>query len=425
MAAVNWVPIEAAKLRVGHYVRIGHRWLDHPFIQHSFTITSPNDVAIIRAAGLTKLFIDPARSMAVPDAGSEPADAMSQPAEPLAVDFERLHNEKTAYARTVRRQRDELATAQRRYGESAERAEALLLQIDDGGRLAAVQVAEIIQSLLADLAGADSSPLAFAGVAKPLTMQRRLAFLSLDAATIAGLVGRRLGLEGEAQQVLATAAMLHSVGLSRIPVELRDERHVSPESLLGLQDYPLLGMQQLRSCGGFEPDVMKIVRQHREHLDGSGFPEGASERDIHPHAPIVGAIREFQLLTVDAGLTPAAALARLYRERRGHYGEWAVDNLIATLTVYPPGTFLGLSDGSIARVMRVSTEARRRPLVSLFDEQVEPQEAEILDLSAVRGVSVASVLNPASLARPVLDFFGSSLSGFAVASASDAASLAA
>jgi HD-GYP domain-containing protein (c-di-GMP phosphodiesterase class II) len=221
--------------------------------------------------------------------------------------------------------------------------------------------------------------------------------------------------------------MLHSVGLSQLPEELRDERRVSPENRLELQDYPLLGVQQLRACGGFAPDVMKIVRQHREHLDGSGFPEGASEGDIHPHAPIVGAIREFQLLTVDAGHTPAAALAQLYRDRRGPYGAWAVDNLIATLTVYPPGTFLSLSDGSIARVMRVSTASRLRPLVCLFDEQVEPQEAEILDLSAVREVSIASVLNPAALAQPVLDFFGSSLSGFAVASASEAgaASLAA
>jgi hypothetical protein len=421
---VNWVPIEAAKLRIGHYVRIGHRWLDHPFIQRSFQITSANEIAIIRDARLTQLFIDPVRSMPVPDVGGATDDRDAQPAETVAVDVARLQVEKAAHTEAVRRQRDELAAAQRRYGTTADLAESTLLLIDEGDARATAKVGELVQSLLENLGGGDTSPLAFAAAAAPYTAQRRLACFALDAATIAGLVGRRMGIGGESLQHLATAALLHTVGLAQLPQELRDERRVSDAQRLDLQDYPLLGAEQLRGCGGFHPDVLKIVRQHREHLDGSGFPEGAEERDIHAHAPIVGAIREFQLLSADASLTPAAALAQLYRDRRGPYGAWAVDNLIATLTIYPPGTFLTLSDGSIARVMRVSTEARLRPLVCLFDEQVEPQEAEILDLAMVRDVGIASVLNPASLAKPVLDFFGSSLSGFALAGNTETAAAA-
>lgn len=415
MAAVNWVPIEAAKLHIGHYVRIGHRWLDHPFIKRSFQITSANEIAIIRDARLARLFIDPVRSMPVPDVSADAEDRELRPAETVAVDVARLQREKAVHTETVRRQRDELAAARRRYGTTADLAESTLLLIDAGDARATAKVHELVQSLLQDLGGSDTSPLAFAAAARPYTAQRRLACLALDAATIAGLVGRRLGLGGESLQFLATGALLHAVGLAQLPEELRDERRVPDAQRLDLEDYPLLGAEQLRACGGFHPDVLKMVRQHREHLDGSGFPEGAEERDIHPHAPIIGAIREFQLLSADSSLTPAAALAQLYRDRRGPYGARAVDNLIATLTIYPPGTFLTLSDGSIGRVMRVSTETRLRPQVCLFDEQVEPQEAEILDLATVRDVGIASVLNPASLAKPVLDFFGSSLSGFALA----------
>ena len=54
-----WAPIRADQLRVGHYIKINHRWFDHPFVRRIFRITSEDEVAIIRNARLTKLLRGP------------------------------------------------------------------------------------------------------------------------------------------------------------------------------------------------------------------------------------------------------------------------------------------------------------------------------------------------------------------------------
>lgn len=128
----------------------------------------------------------------------------------------------------------------------------------------------------------------------------------------------------------------------------------------------------------------------------------------------MGAVREYQLRAArDRSVMPSAALARLYLELRGAYGARIVDSLIATLTVYPPGNFLALSDGRIGRVVQVNEAARLHPTVCLFDGGVEPGEAPIVDLAATQEVQVLCVLDPEKLATDVVDFFGGAWAGIA------------
>ena len=89
--------------------------------------------------------------------------------------------------------------------------------------------------------------------------------------------------------------------------------------------------------------------------------------------------------TREGATLPAAALAHLYRNLRGACGEAAVDHVIAALTVYPPGSFVALADGNVARVVRVSEEARLSPLVCLFDESMPASQSEIVDLAEPAG----------------------------------------
>jgi hypothetical protein len=88
-----------------------------------------------------------------------------------------------------------------------------------------------------------------------------------------------------------------------------------------------------------------------------------------------------------------------------------VDHVIAALTVYPPGTFVALADGNLARVVRVSEQARLAPLVCLFDESMPASQSEIVDLAEPGRAAVERVLAPASLPAGVLDYFGGDWAG--------------
>jgi hypothetical protein len=59
---VNWEPIEAGALQIGHFIKIDQRWFDHPFVRRSFQISSERELGILREAKLERVFVDRARS---------------------------------------------------------------------------------------------------------------------------------------------------------------------------------------------------------------------------------------------------------------------------------------------------------------------------------------------------------------------------
>ena len=413
MIAESWQPLSVDALRVGQFIRLGHRWFEHPFLMNRFRISSENEIAIIRNAQLTKLYIDVARStpVSVPQAAGTEPPRTPDDVESVAT---QMQSRKTEHAERVRHRHQELTRTRELYQGTAEQCAAAFEQLarGDAGAFAALSA---LSETVVSVATRAQSPLTFAAIAAPGEGLRRRSCQALDAAAIAAAVGRRLALPPPDMTTLTLAALVHAAGIEQLPAALQDESAVAAhEDRLGFQDYPLLGADQLRRCGDFPVEILQIVRQHRERLDGSGFPEGASGEAIHAYARIVGAIHEFQVLSCRAqSALPAAALAHLYRNLRGAYGPAAVDNVIAALTVYPPGSYLTLSDGSVARVMQVSEHARLRPTVCLFDDTVTPTEAQIVDLNDTQEIAVAGVLDPGKLTSDMRAFFGSGWPGLA------------
>jgi hypothetical protein len=115
------------------------------------------------------------------------------------------------------------------------------------------------------------------------------------------------------------------------------------------------------------------------------------------------------------GATPAQALAHVYRNLRGVFGDETINHLIASMTVYPPGTYVLLSDGSIGRVLRVNEGNRLRPVVGLCGESTDLEDAEILDLSIVQDLSIQRFVDVTLLPRRLVEQLRHSWTGVALA----------
>lgn len=437
MTEAAWQPIEANDLRIGHYVRIGDRWFDHPFLKGTFLLSTEEELAAIRAADLALIYIDPARSQVA--AAATPADRIPvlqpapaslappvlKPAEgsglaEVVAEAARIELRPAAAAATatrtapldVRSLRANLVQSREDYRVAVDDAAKALGMLDAGDAMGCDATRSAVRQVLALAAGRER-PLTLAPVAMPVGAPRRQAFLSMDAAALAAAVGRRLQLDAGALQTLTTAAMVHAVGLSRLPPQLREESRVSSrDDLAEFRQYPRLGAELLREHEGFAPEVIQVVEQHRERLDGTGFPARLRSDQIHPLAPVIGAIREFQVLALrDDRPMPAAALAQMYLRLRDAYGASVVEHVIAALTIYPPGTFLALSDGQVARVARVSDRARLAPLVWIYDADRPAAEAPLVDLSEPGRPAVQRVLDPKGLSEAVRAWFGGEWAG--------------
>ena len=126
-------------------------------------------------------------------------------------------------------------------------------------------------------------------------------------AETAHLVGRAMGLDERALHDLHFAALLHDVGMLRIPPEhQKDPKHFRKHTLVGHRM-----LSRIRAWEGAAP----IVLQHHERIDGAGYPDGAVGDDICLGARILAVCDTWDAMRCDdwnrAALTPEAALAEL------------------------------------------------------------------------------------------------------------------
>jgi hypothetical protein len=121
---------------------------------------------------------------------------------------------------------------------------------------------------------------------------RALMNLTLVALT----VGKRLGLDERSLTALRLGMNLYDLGLMRIPRAIRMKREeLSERERETLREHTNVGYA-LSSPMGLEDRVMKMVRSHHEHFDGTGYPDGLAGNEIPVEARIVSVVDAFRAL---------------------------------------------------------------------------------------------------------------------------------
>ncbi len=444
----RWEPVEPGQLQVGDYVRIDHRWFDHPFTRRMFRIGSEKEIAIMREVELTRVFVDrnntlaaaaaaaaaatapaeaapaaqtappvstapaaesPVAAEAAPGPGATAAPAAAESPAPAADPAQAAPviapavPAKNTEAKLAA-QREALAAAQARDRVTHERAQEMLTMLSAGDPGSAVRIAGYVDYLVAILNNS-TTPMAPMAPAAQRKSMSRLALLGSDAVWLVGTVGKRMRLGRDALRALTLAAAGHAVGLTRMPPHQLDEepgaQFIRDNTF---RSYPLFSAKILKHCGGFDEDVLRIVLEHRERPDGSGFPRGLRGDAIHPHALILGAVRELQMRCAGSNASPGVVLAANFKMIKDVYGAEIANQLAASLLVFPVGTYVQLSDGSVARILRINEAARMSPVVETYGPNAALSAPETLDLSQQGRLVIVRALDTSRLPPRMFDF---------------------
>ena len=140
---------------------------------------------------------------------------------------------------------------------------------------------------------------------------------SLRTLRLSVLIGRACGLTRAQLRVLKLGALLHDIGKLYVPREvLRAPAALTDEEWAVMRRHPQDGRQLLLSVPGLT-DVARVVFQHHESWDGSGYPHGLSQEAIDFNARIVAVADAFDSMVSDRPYRPAltydAASAELNR----------------------------------------------------------------------------------------------------------------
>lgn len=138
----------------------------------------------------------------------------------------------------------------------------------------------------------------------------------LLVAGLAASFSARLGVTLKGQRSIVQAALVHDIGKARIPLDvLNKPGRLSPEETALMRTHAGVGHDMLVRQGGFDPQLLDIVRHHHEMLDGTGYPDGL-QGDAIPAAVRLVTICDIYAALVErraykAPSTPRDALAIL------------------------------------------------------------------------------------------------------------------
>lgn len=112
-------------------------------------------------------------------------------------------------------------------------------------------------------------------------------------------LGREYGLKSEEMKSLEFGSLLHDIGKIGVPDSiLRKPAKLTEEEWVRMREHPLHGQQILRGIE-FLQGAARVVAQHHEKWDGTGYPFGLRSEEIDICARIFAVADAFDAITSD------------------------------------------------------------------------------------------------------------------------------
>lgn len=389
------------QLCVGLYIQLDLAWWEHNFAFNNFKIKDAGQIKSLRALGLQRLRYDPERS----DCEPLPLNDRTPIIEPSApTNLTPQQQAAAVRAEKLKALRKRLAQVDRRFIQAGQQIKALNQTLRSRPEEALKQAGEIVGDMVDTLLTGSGAVLH--------SINSKAAeehyYHALNVTTLSLLLGRQLGLNSEDCHTLGLGALLHDIGKLQIPskVLLKNEPLTRPEQQL-LQLHCEFGLRMGQKLM-FDDEVLRIIHEHHEYCDGSGYPRQLHEAGIARLSRLVCITNHFDNLCNPLNprnaLTPHEALGLMLKHQQSRFDAVALKAFIRAMGVYPPGSLVALDDERFGLVLGMNPSTPLKPTLIVYDETIPKAEALIVDLEQEPTLSIAACMRPTQLSAAALEY---------------------
>lgn len=212
---------------------------------------------------------------------------------------------------------------------------------------------------------------------------------AVNVATISGLLGKWVGLDKSKINLLIYSALLHDFGMTKIDKKIVNKPgSLTEKELKSVKEHTKIGYKYVNEIPYLDKSVSYGVLMHHERADGSGYPFGIKEGQIHPFGKIIAIADEFDAMNSD----------RVYRKKKGAFEvleiikEESLNKLdyeyakifIEHISNYYMGEEVILSNGEIAKILQINNNDLSRPLLL--------KDGDFIDLSNNKDIYIKELI---------------------------------
>lgn len=221
---------------------------------------------------------------------------------------------------------------------------------------------------------------------------------SLNVCVYTLVLGVASGYTRQQLMEIGLGALLHDIGKTQIAPEiLHKPAKLSDEEFKIIQQHTTYGHRILKDEPGIPLLSAHCALQHHERIDGSGYPFGLKDKEIHEYAKWLSLADSYDAMTTNRvykqALLPHQAVEVLYTGSGTLYEQRMLEKFRDCVAIYPLGISVTLSTGEIGVVAEIHSRVPQRPRIRVLKDaygQTLSAPYEI-DLSTALSVMITGV----------------------------------
>jgi len=207
---------------------------------------------------------------------------------------------------------------------------------------------------------------------EPAPEKNYLATHSVRSTIIAIIIGTYLKLPNYRLLELGVAALVHEAGMLKLPSNVYlNQRALNEQEQKAIVTHPILGYSMLKSFD-FPLAVCLAALEHHERENSSGYPRRLPGEKISLYSKIIAVACSYEALSSKRPHKEAkdgyTGMLELLKNEGKRYDDTVVKALVLSLSIYPIGLYVLLSNGKKGQVVDVNPENPRFPVVQVFGE---------------------------------------------------------
>ncbi len=290
----------------------------------------------------------------------------------------------------------------KKYTEAVKTLDAAFESLRNNRAPKAADINKIVESLLPAIRDHTDSMVAFT-IHLAAGGSTSLAESSVNCMILSTVIGLILKLPPQRLLQLAIGALLHDIGMTKVPTELLEKTdNLSEEELNVIHRHTLFSYSYVTKVLKYPEEIGQIVLQHHERWDGKGYPRGLEGEHIALPARIVSLTDSFEAMVRDRpyrnSMIGYSAMRQVLNDNSRRFDSEILKVFIKSMGIYPIGSIVLLNDGSIGRVIRIHGDAPLRPTIRLIVDKdgrkVGDTENLVNDLLEEKSLFIAKAINP-------------------------------
>lgn len=194
---------------------------------------------------------------------------------------------------------------------------------------------------------------------------------AVNVAVLSLIIGAEIGLSAEELENLAFGALLMNIGNQFMKSELLNSPDtLLPSELEEIREHVKYGYQYITENTIMNAHIKNIILHHHERMNGTGYPLGLEEDNIHPLAKIIMIADVYDALTSDRPFRKAYNQHEAIEYIMGNAGtlfDFKLANIFCRkITPYPVGSYVKLSNDQKGVVIENNKDHPLRPIVRTF-----------------------------------------------------------